>query len=519
MINIDSLTSVISALRAEERPDSITPEVLGAVLQQIADLIRGAGSDAELDEIADQIAALGVTDTELLAKINQEISDRKASIKEVVNRRAHNSFSFAAINALSVGSTEASVKSALKTANFVVLNPSKLPDDYVADSIKQPSVGDVLYNATTMMDNDFPYAIITEATSKPNNWFSFSYEYAGKKKTIKISEAYKVLSVTELVIVDELNKKVESEGYDSVVGDLEANLLTDALRKTPQVLSEPEQQTARANIGAQGALRTSADLTLSSDDVLSLTDMAKKRLFIDLWNECAVDFGRYNEETGYFELNGITDLTWDDALMIYEISGNAPYPYYFDTDYWRYLCGQKGKFRTNLPSLLTGACGISGCKVSTYMCEYLEVLNVFKRNPFNRPPFKDYKPLTNSATGIDLYLNRRLRKIMGYVNVTLNSNILIGYDLPLLEEAFIKNVTRDYKYFYKAPKLNYSSVKYMIENRGGTNAITIWYHADVYNKILGTADDAAYEGSGGTKEEWMALADLATSKNITLATA
>ena len=76
----------------------------------------------------------------------------------------------------------------------------------------------------------------------------------------------------------------------------------------------------------------------------------------------------------------------------------------------------------------------------------------------------------------------------------------------------------DYKYFYRAPKLNYSSVKYMIENRGGTAAITIWYHANVYNKILGTADDAAYEGSGGTKEEWMALADLATSKNITLAT-
>lgn len=326
--------------------------------------------------------------------------------------------------------------------------------------------------------------------------------------------------LTMQTVLNEARKdKVESEGYNSVVGDLEANLLTDALRKTPQVLSESEQQTARANIGAQGALRTSADLALSSDDVLSLTDMAKKRLFIDLWNECAVDFGRYNEETGYFELNGITDLTWDDAVMIYEISGNAPYPYYFDTDYWRHLCGQKGKFRTNLPSLLTGACGISGCKVSTYMCEYLEVLNVFKRNPFNRPPFKDYKPLTNSATGIDLYLNRRLRKIMGYVNVTLNSNILIGYDLPLLEEAFIKNVTRDYKYFYKAPKLNYSSVKYMIENRGGTNAITIWYHADVYNKILGTADDAAYASSGGTKEEWMALADLATSKNITLATA
>ena len=80
------------------------------------------------------------------------------------------------------------------------------------------------------------------------------------------------------------------------------------------------------------------------------------------------------------------------------------------------------------------------------------------------------------------------------------------------------NITTNYKYLYKAPKLNYTSVKTMIEKRGGTDAITIWYHADVYNKILGTADDAAYASSGGTKEEWMALADLATSKNITLAT-
>ena len=517
MINIDSLTSVISALRAEERPDSITPEVLGAVLQQIADLIRGAGSDAELDEIADQIAALGVTDTELLDKINQEITNRKASIKEVVNRRAHNSFSFDAINALSVGSTEASVKSALKTNNFALVNPLKLPDDYVAESIKQPSVGDVLYNSKAVMDKDFPYAIITEATSKPNNWFSFTYKYAGKRKTIKISEAYKVLSVTELVIAAELNKKVESEGYDSVVGDLEANLLTDALRKTPQVLSEAEQQTARANIGAQGQLTTSADLALR-DDVLSLTDMAKKRLFVDLWNECAVDFGRYNEETGYFELNGITDLTWDDAVMIYEISANTMYPYYNTVDFYRNLCGQTGKFRTNLPSLRLGAYNNGNCMVSINTCSNIEVLNVFTRNPYGRFPYKTSNQVCVSTGNISLYYNNNLRKIMGCVQVTLPSDVLSGFDLPLLEEAFIKNVTRNYKYFYKAPKLNYSSVKYMIENRGGTNAITIWYHANVYNKILGTADDAAYASSGGTKEEWMALADLAAGKNITLAT-
>ena len=516
MINIDSLTSVISALRAEERPDSITPEVLGAVLQQIADLIRGAGSDAELDEIADQIAALGVTDTELLDKINQEITNRKASIKEVVNRRAHNSFSFDAINALSVGSTEASVKSALKTNNFAFVNPLKLPDDYVAESIKQPSVGDVLYNSKAVMDKDFPYAIITEATSKPNNWFSFTYEYAGKRKTIKISEAYKVLSVTELVIAYELNKKVESEGYDSVVGDLEANLLTDALRKTPQVLSEAEQQTARANIGAQGQLTTSADLALSSDDVLSLTDMAKKRLFIDLWNECAVDFGRYNEETGYFELNGITDLTWDDAKMIFALSAYSEYPYY-STRGTYFKFSDKGHFRTNLPSICGGYSSHTSNKISTYLCDRIQVLNVMQRIPFNRPPYST-NTMNTGCSSIDFYNALQLRKVMGVIYLNMASAVTYGYYLPKLEEINLYNISKNYKYLYNAPKLNYTSVKTMIEQRGGTNAITIWYHADVYNKILGTADDAAYASSGGTKEEWMALADLAAGKNITLAT-
>ena len=324
--------------------------------------------------------------------------------------------------------------------------------------------------------------------------------------------------LTMQTVLNEARKdKVESEGYDSVVGDLEANLLTDALRKTPQVLSEAEQQTARENIGAQGALRTRADLALSSDDVLSLTDMAKKRLFIDLWNECAVDFGRYNEETGYFELNGITDLTWDDAKMIFALSAYSEYPYYACRGCYFKFSSDKGRFRTNLPSICGGYTYYVKNQISAYLCDHIEVLNVMQRMPFNRPPYYTNTMYT-ACSSIDFYSCGKLRKVIGIIRLQNSSVVNYGYGLPKLEEINLHNVTNDYKYFYNAPKLNYTSVKTMIENRGGTNAITIWYHANVYNKILGTADDAAYEGSGGTKEEWMALADLATSKNITLAT-
>ena len=320
--------------------------------------------------------------------------------------------------------------------------------------------------------------------------------------------------LTMQTVLNEARKdKVESEGYDSVVGDLEANLLTDALRKTPQVLSEAEQQTARANIGAQGALRTSADLALR-DDVLSLTDMAKKRLFIDLWNECAVDFGRYNEETGYFELNGITDLTWDDAKMIFMLSAYSEYPYYSNRGtYFKF--SDKGHFRTNLPSICGGYSSHTSNKISTYLCDRIEVLNVMQRIPFNRPPYSTNTMMTGCQF-FDCYGSYELRKVMGiiYFN-TSQTAVTYGYYLPKLEEINLYNITKNYKYLYNAPKLNYTSVKTMIEQRGGTNAITIWYHANVYNKILGTADDAAYASSGGSKEEWMALANLATSKNIT----
>ena len=126
--------------------------------------------------------------------------------------------------------------------------------------------------------------------------------------------------------------------------------------------------------------------------------------------------------------------------------------------------------------------------------------------------------MKTGCSALDWYGCPKLRKVIGIIILQNSSVVNYGYDLPKLEEINLYNITQNYKYFYNAPKLNYTSVKTMIEQRGGTNAITIWYHANVYNKILGTADDAAYEGSGGTKEEWMALADLAASKNITLAT-
>lgn len=319
--------------------------------------------------------------------------------------------------------------------------------------------------------------------------------------------------LTMQTVLNEARKdKVESEGYDSVVGDLEANLLTDALRKTPQVLSESEQQTARANIGAQGQLTTSADLALR-DDVLSLTDMAKKRLFIDLWNEAAGTRGRYNEETGYFELCEIYNIGWSEALRIFKHSfgmGLNDMDYSFDI--WSNGYGAAYP-RVFLP-------------LKQSFSRYTKVVNDNLKNDyieylvFSRGGSDDRTAVFNVQS--EAFMLPNVKKIYDNVQISQivanNPNI---FNMPKLEYARFKLWATNYTTIYfRAPLLDYASTSYLLKGIPTQNAngqCVFKLAANMYNRLNGTATD--YETSGGTKEEWMALADLAASKNITLATA
>lgn len=74
---------------------------------------------------------------------------------------------------------------------------------------------------------------------------------------------------------------------------------------------------AYAQDGTQGELSDSDDIHISADGKLTITEQAKRAVFIDLWNKAAYRFGKYNETTGYFELNGLTDITYEEALETY----------------------------------------------------------------------------------------------------------------------------------------------------------------------------------------------------------
>lgn len=261
----------------------------------------------------------------------------------------------------------------------------------------------------------------------------------------------------------------------------------------------------------QGALRTSADLALS-DDVLSLTDMAKKRLFIDLWNQAAGDYGRYNEETGYFELFEIYDIGWDEALLIYRISGQWDlYSFSYNVD--GYVPGYGRDIRVLLP-FVVGNNGEASFSADTRLHnETLQYL-AFCRKP--NPWYYLY-----FSVNIHGFRFPQLKKIYDtkviIQNVAANSPFV--FNMPNLVYAKFNFANSNYATIYFRANLDYECTNYLfteIPTQNANGQCVFKLAANMYNRLNGTATD--YASSGGTKEEWMALADLAAGKNITLAT-
>ena len=115
----------------------------------------------------------------------------------------------------------------------------------------------------------------------------------------------------------------------------------------------------------------------------------------------------------------------------------------------------------------------------------------------------------------------KVEKIYDIVQVSaIAANDSNVFNMPKLVYGRFKLWGGNYTTIYfRAPLLDYTSTNYLFKEIATQNAngqCVFKLAANMFNRLSGTATD--YASSGGTKEEWMALADLAASKNITLAT-
>ena len=236
---------------------------------------------------------------------------------------------------------------------------------------------------------------------------------------------------------------------------------------------------------------TTADGLMSKEDKAKLDSLSpKEQLFIDMWNSACGTYGKYNTETGFYELNGLTDITYEQALAIYRVIG----------------CETNNSYRPNVRTILFSGC--SRVAMSTWcrfeMCTKIEVIRQSDNVYYNGSVDSMFDGCVNLKAILGLvninnitsysYMFRRCVKLENFTFKGLNSNLTIS-DSPLI---------------------TYNTLNYLISNALGNKVTTVSVHPTTYAYLQGTT--APTEQVGGTTEQWQALVAAATNKKISFAT-
>lgn len=228
----------------------------------------------------------------------------------------------------------------------------------------------------------------------------------------------------------------------------------------------------------EDAFTLSEDFSMSETRKLSLVDKAKREVFIDAWNEVCRNgsYGRFNETTGFFELNGLTDISYQEALRIYQAGreqGRNPNGIYYNL-----------KIRTNLPWETV----VYGCGSAFFNATHIEKI-VFKR----------YITITELYC---FYICPKLITIDGEIRFQLNDGFsqcpkLVTVTAKMMKKGGILEMS-------SSPLLSLESLKYTVEN---SVSCSINVHPDVYAKL-----------TDETNTDWNAVLNAATEKSITFVT-
>ena len=309
--------------------------------------------------------------------------------------------------------------------------------------------------------------------------------------------------------------------FDEKGEDLDT-LLSAQKQETEDALKDYAKKTDLS--GKQDALTDSLDVKVS-ETALTVTERAKRAVFIDQWNTACGIWGRYNEETGYFELNGLTDITYEEALRIYEVGAITTY----DCAGF-YNVKNNGFIRTNLPRKIDSQWGYNsqGFNAHNFFTNKgIEVLNI---EPFwGEDPNGFIVDSRLNGHGItsnfynfadNEWENRvNLRKIIGVIDLRLMPQRYQFNALTFctkLVDVKIRNCGC-YMKLHAAAKLSLESVRYLAENATATaEGITIRIESVIYAKLTGdTTNEEVAAMDPEELQKWMELVPLAAEKNIT----
>lgn len=226
--------------------------------------------------------------------------------------------------------------------------------------------------------------------------------------------------------------------------------------------------------------------------------------FIDEWNaRCVVStnganairrntFGRYNEETGFFELNGLTDVTYEQAVEIMRVPDVA-----LSNPTNGILAYSRA--RTFFPIIVNNSLsGICNCMVEA------EVIRIVDYYIVNNGADPETSPISIAYTGDAFNLCWKLREIKGILKLGINDNNNKHFGGSALsrshklETIWLQNLCLNTS-LRACASLRADCVAYMVEHAANTAPITLTLHPEAYARV--------------TDE----LFALAAEKNITIA--
>ena len=212
----------------------------------------------------------------------------------------------------------------------------------------------------------------------------------------------------------------------------------------------------------------------------------------------------YNEDTGFFEANGLTDITPAQMIEILGAYLTTEVPALTDDSSTFAISpvavGNKLKVRTIPPITIKG--NYSWNKWDSTFKGFIALESVYWISPSQNPD-----------TFVDtFYRCISLKTILGTVRVAASMSANTFYRCDALENIKF-DLVRFGVNLQWSPKLSYASVSNLVTRltpSGGSLNFTV--HKDVYAALTGEA--ASYPVNGGTQEQWEALVETAASRNI-----
>lgn len=214
----------------------------------------------------------------------------------------------------------------------------------------------------------------------------------------------------------------------------------------------------------------------------------------------------WNAESGYYELNGLTDITEEEMLTIYAVFSD----YKIEDINWKYAYTTA---RTNICPKNATYASKAYLNFNGQRAFYFSKMEVIKISDYASSSDFGF-PLSQGGNMFDSCGS--LKRIIGRLWVDKSNSLYEIFGLcPKLEEVHIYGLSLPIS-FSDSPLLNYASLDCLITNAANTAAITVTVHPTTYSYLSGTAQPAAEVG--GTTEEWQALMTAAAGKQISFAT-